>query len=174
MDTRPSAPTTLTPTGGSFQKSTDCVRTMVKDSQQNTCQPSPTCTKDPDVRTTTHQHRTMTQHPHVGHAQRLHWTAMEMQHSIRQTFPRHHFGSRVIHKKTVISRTMSGIHGRTTEATSSRKIQRQGAFVVDGQTERTPQWMMYVRCATFFDTVGREFLMSIPMGRAEDIPLAVG
>ena len=37
MDTRPSAPTTLTPTGGSFQKSTDCVSTMVKDSQQNTC-----------------------------------------------------------------------------------------------------------------------------------------
>ena len=33
--------------------------------------------------------------------------------------------------------------------------------------------MVYVRCAAFFDTLSREFLMLIPMGRSEDIPLAL-
>ena len=33
--------------------------------------------------------------------------------------------------------------------------------------------MLYVRCAAFFDTLFREFLMLIPMGRLEDIWLAM-
>ena len=33
---------------------------------------------------------------------------------------------------------------------------------------------MYVRCAAFFDTLSREFLMLIHMGRSEDIRLALG
>ena len=33
--------------------------------------------------------------------------------------------------------------------------------------------MVYVRCAAFFDTLSREFLMLITMGRSEDILLAL-
>ena len=33
--------------------------------------------------------------------------------------------------------------------------------------------MVYVRCGAFFDTLSREFLMLLPMGRSEDIRLAL-
>ena len=47
-----------------------------------------------------HQRGTMTWHPHAvaDHGQKLHRTATELQHLIRQTFPRHRLSSRVVNK----------------------------------------------------------------------------
>ena len=67
----------------------------------------------------------------------------------------------------------NGIYGRALEATSPGETQRHGIF--DGQTVETPlaQYLLFVRCAAFFDTLSREFLMLIPTGRSEDIRFAL-
>ena len=41
------------------------------------------------------------------------------------------------------------------------------------QWKRLAHYMVYLRCAAFFDTLSLEFLMLIPMGRSEDIWLAL-
>ena len=78
-------------------------RTTIKESQEITCQPWLTCTRDPGARTTTHQQGTTTQHPHTieDHGRRQHRMATDLRDLIRQIFPRHHFGSRVVNKRTV-------------------------------------------------------------------------
>ena len=54
-----------------------------------------------------------------------------------------------------------------------RGPQRHGKLWTIRQWKRISYYMLYVRCAAFFDTLGREFLMLIPMGRPEDIQLAL-
>ena len=115
----------------------------------------------------------MTQPPHAAgdHCRKLHQTATELQNLIRQTFTRYHFGSGVANKGTVLFTTMSGIHGRAIEATSL-EIPRHGTLWTIKQWERLSHYMLYVRCAAFFDALAREFLTLIPVGRPEDIQLA--
>ena len=57
---------------------------------------------------------------------------------------------------------MSGIYGRAIEATSPREGQRHGASWAIKQWKRLAHYLLYVRCAAFFDTLAREFLMLIP------------
>ena len=168
-------PTNLIPMVGSFQKSQNCVRTTMKDAQQITCQSSLICTRDPDAWTTIHQQETMTQHLHAvaDHCRRQHLTTTDLRDLIRQFFPPHHFGSRVVKKRTVFFKTMSGIYGRALNATSPGEIQRHGTLWTIKQWKRLAHYMVYVRCAAFFDTLSREFLMLIPRGRSEDIQLAL-
>ena len=158
----------LIPMVGSFQKPRNCVRTTIKESQQITCQSSLTCTRDPDARTTTHQQETMTQHPHaVADHGRKHRTATELQDLIRQSFPPHHLGSRVVNKRTVLFKTMSGIYGRALSATSPAETQRHGTLWTIKQWKRLAHYTLYELCAAFFDTLAREF------GRSEDIQFAL-
>ena len=61
-------------------------------------------------------------------------------------------------------------HGAS-QWTSSRgdqylEIQRHGTLWTIKQWKRLAHHMLYVRCAAFFDTLSREFLMLIPMGRS--------
>ena len=147
----------------------------MKDAQQFTCQSSLTCTRDPDAWTTIHQQETMTQHPHAvaDHGRRQHLTTTDLRDLIRQFFPPHHLGSRVVNKCTVLFKTMSGIYGRALDATRPGEAQRHGTLWTIKQWKRLANYMVYVRCAAFFDTLSREFLMLIPMGRSEDIRLAL-
>ena len=156
---------------GSSQKSRNCVRTTMKDAQQITCQSSLTCTRDPNAWTTIHQQETMTQHPHAvaDHGRRQHLTASDLRDPIRQIYPRHHLGSRVVNKYTMLFKTMSGIYGRALEATSPGETQRHGTLWTTKQWKRLAHYTLYVRCAAFFDTLSRESLMLISMGRSEDI-----
>ena len=61
--------------------------------------------------------------------------------------------------------------------TSSRCDQSQGDptawNTVDDQTVETPRTLHFVRAMRGFDTLSREFLMLISMGRSEDIRLAL-
>ena len=82
---------------------------------------------------------------------------------IRQFFPPHHLGSRVVNKRTVLCKIMSGINGRALNATIPEKIQRQGTLWKIKQWKRLAHYMLYVRYAAFFDTLSREFLMLIPL-----------
>ena len=91
----------------------------------------------------------------------------------RQFFPLHLVGSRVVNKCTVLFKTMSGIYGRALNATSPGEAQRHGTLWTIKQWKRLAHYMVYVRCAAFFDTLSREFLMLIHMGRSEDIRLAL-
>ena len=75
---------------------------------------------------------------------------------------RHHFGSRAVNQRTVFFKTMSGIYGRALDATSPGESQRHGTLWAVKQWKRLAHYMLYVRCATFFDTLSREFLMLIP------------
>ena len=60
---------------------------------------SPTCTRDPNARTTIHQQETLPQHPHaVADRGRRPRTATELQDFIRQTLPCHRLGLRVVNK----------------------------------------------------------------------------
>ena len=68
---------------------------------------------------------------------------------------------------------MSGIYGRALNATSPGEAQRHGTLWTIKQWKRLAHYMVYGRCAAFFDTLSREFLMLIPMGRSEDIQLAL-
>ena len=68
---------------------------------------------------------------------------------------------------------MSGIYGRALNAASPRETQRHGTLWTIKQWKPLAHYMVYVRCAALFDTLSREFLMLIPMGRSEDIPLAL-
>ena len=68
---------------------------------------------------------------------------------------------------------MSGIYGRAIEATSPGETQRHGTLWTIKQWKRLAHYILYVRCAAFFDTLAREFLMLIPMGRPEDIQLCI-
>ena len=113
-DTRPFVPTNLIPMVGSSQKSRNCVRTTMKDAEQISCQSSHTCTRDPNAWIIIHQQETMTQHPHAvaDHGRRQHLTATDPRDLIRQSFPLHHLGRRVVNKCTVLFKTMSGIYGR--------------------------------------------------------------
>ena len=52
---------------------------------------------------------------------------------------------------------MSGIYGRAIEATSPGDPQRQGTLWAIRQWKRLADYMLYVRCAAFFDTLGRKF-----------------
>ena len=65
------------------------------------------------------------------------------------------------------------IYGRALNAASPGEAQRHGTLWTIKQWKRLAHYMVYVRCAAFFDTPPREFLMLIPMGRSEDIPLAL-
>ena len=167
-DTRSFVPTSLIPMVGSFQKSRNWVRTMMKEAQQITCQSSHTCTRDPDAWTTIRQQGTMTQHPHAvaDHGRRQHLTTTDLRDLIRQIFPRHHLGSRVVNKCTVLFKTVSGIYGRAVNATSPGEAQQHGTLWTIKQLKRLAHYMVYVRCAAFFDTLSREFLMLIPLGRS--------
>ena len=160
---------------GSSQKSRNCVRTTMKDAQQITCLSSHTCTRDPYARTTMYQQETMTQHPHAvaDHGRRQHQTTMDLRDLIRQYLPLHHLGSRVVNKCTVLFKTMSGIYGRALNTTSPGEAQRHGTLWTIKQWKRLAHYMVYVRCAAFFDTLTREFLTLIPMGRSEDVRLAL-
>ena len=122
-----------------------------------------------------HQQETMTQHPHAvaDHGRRQHRTVTDLRDLIRQILPRHHLASRVVNKCTVLFKTMSGINGRALNATSPEGAQRHGTLWTIKQWKRLAHCMVYVRCAAFFDTLSREFLMLIPMGRSEDIRLAL-
>ena len=64
-----------------------------------------------------------------------------------------------------------GIYGRAIKATSPRETQRHGTLWTIKQWKRLAHYILYVRCAAFFDTLARKFLMLIPMGRPEDIQL---
>ena len=66
-------------------------------------------------------------------------------------------------------KTMSVIFGRALVATSPGEAQRHGTLWTIKQWKRLAHYMVYVRCAAFFDTLSREFLMLISMGRSEDI-----
>ena len=160
---------------GSFQKSRKCVRTTMKDAHQITCQSSHTCIRDPDARTTIHQQETMIQHPHAvaDHGRRQHPTATDLRDLMRQSFPLHLLSSRVVNKCTVLFKTMSGIYGRALISTSPREAQRHGTLWTIKQWKRLAHYMVSVRCAALFDTLSWEFLMLIPMGRSEDIRLAL-
>ena len=63
--------------------------------------------------------------------------------------------------------------GRALVATNPGETQRHGTLWTIKQWKRLAHYMVYVRCAAFFDTLSREFLMLIPMGRSEDIQLAL-
>ena len=121
-----------------------------------------------------HQQETMTQHPHAvaDHGRRQHRTVTDLRDLIRQILPRH-LGSRVVNKRTVLFKTMSGIYGPALNATSPGEAQRHGTLWTIKQWKRLAHCTVYVRCAAFFDTLSREFLMLIPMGRSEDIRLAL-
>ena len=88
-------------------------------------------------------------------------------------FPPHLFGSRVVNKCRVLFKTLSGIHGRALDATSPGETRRHGTLWTIKQWKRLAHYRVYVRWAAFFDTLSREFLMLIPMGRSEDIQLAL-
>ena len=128
------------PMVGSSQESRNCVRTTMKDAQQITCQSSLTCTRDPDAWTTIHQQETKTQHPHAvaDHGRRQHRTATDLRDLIRQIFPRHHLGSRVVNKCTLLFKTMSGIYGRARGDSTAWNT-------VDDQTVETPRTLHVVR-----------------------------
>ena len=72
----------------------------------------------------------MNQHPHAvaDHDRRQHLTTTELRDLIRHFFPPHHFGSKVVKKRTVLFKTMSGIYGRALDATSSDETQRRGTL----------------------------------------------
>ena len=160
---------------GSSQKSRNCVRTAMKDTQQITCQSSPTCNRDPDAWATIHQQETIIQHRDAvaDHGRRQHRMSTDLRDLIRQIFPRHHLGSRVVSKCTAIFRTMSGIYERALDATCPGETQRHRTLWTIKQWKRLAHYMLYVRCAAFFDTLSREFLMLIPTGQPEDIWLAL-
>ena len=65
------------------------------------------------------------------------------------------------------------IHERDLWTSSQRYQSRRDSTAwntLDDQTVETlAHYMVHVRCAAFFDTLSREFLMLIPMGRTEDI-----
>ena len=137
---------------------------------------SVTCTIDPDAWTTIHQRETMTQHPHAvaDHGRRQHLTTTVHARSHPTNFP------------TSSPRFKSGQqmhdalqHHMRDFWTSSRGDQSWGDSTAWWTLWTTKQWkrlahcMLYVRCAAFFDTLSREFLMLIPMGRSEDIRLAL-
>ena len=117
----------------------------------------------------------MTQHPHAvaDHGRRQHRTATDLRDLIREIFPRHHLGSRVVNKRTVLFKTMSGIYGRALDCDQSWRDSTAWNTVEDKQWKRLAHYMLYVRCAAFSDTLSREFVMLIPMGRSEDIRLAL-
>ena len=92
-----------------------------------------------------------------------HVTTTDLRDLIRQFFLPHHLGSRVVNKCTVLFKTMSGIYGRALNATSPGETQRHGTLWTIEQWKRLAHYVLYVRCAAFFDTLSREFLMLIPM-----------
>ena len=59
------------------------------------------------------------------------------------------------------------------DATSPGETQRHGTLWTVKHWKRFAHYMLYVRCAAFFDTLSRELLMLIPTGRSEDIQLAL-
>ena len=101
------------------------------------------------------------QHPHAvaDHGRRQHLTTTDLRDLIRQALPLHHLGSSVVNKRTILFKTMSGIYGR--------------ALWTIKQWKQLAHYMVYVRCAAFFDNLSREFLMLIPIGRSKDIRLAL-
>ena len=117
----------------------------------------------------------MNQHPHAvaDHCRRQHRTASDLRDLIRQSLPLHHLCSRVVNNCTVLFRTITGICGRALEATSPRETHRHGTLWTIKQWKRLAHYLLNVQCAAFFDTLSQEFLMLIPMGRSEDIRLAL-
>ena len=95
VDTLPSVPTNLILVVGSSQKSRNCARKIIKDSQQITCQSSLIYTIDPEERTAMHQQETMAQQLHAvaDHSRRSHRTTTKHQDLTRQTFSLHRLGS---------------------------------------------------------------------------------
>ena len=76
----------------------------------------------------------------------------------------------MVNKCMVLFKTMSGI----LDELSRRPVQgTPNSMEHCKQWKRLAHYMMYMRCAAFFDTLSREFLMLITMGRSEDIPLAL-
>ena len=163
------------PDGWQLPGISELCQTTMKDAQQTICQSSINCTRDPKLRTTIHQQETMTQHPHTvaDHGRRQHRTATDLRDLTRQISHRHHLGSRVVNKCTVLFKIMSGKYGRALAATSPGETQRQGTLWTIKQWKRLAHYLLYVQCAAFFDTLCQEFLMLIPMGRSEDIRLAL-
>ena len=160
---------------GSFQKSRNCVRTTMKDAQQITCQSSRWCTRHPYARTTMYQQETVTQHPHAvaDHGRRQHLTTTDLRDLIRQSLPLHLLGSRVVNKCTVLFKTMSGIFGRALNATSRGEAQRHGTLWTIKQWKRSHTTCCRCDVQHSSTLCHREFLMLIPMGRSEDIRLAL-
>ena len=88
----------------------------------------------------------MTQHPHAvaDHGRRQHRTATDLRDRIRHIFPRHHLGSRVVNKCTMLLQIHEGDLW-----TSSRCGQSRGDSTawntVDDQTMETPRTLLVVR-----------------------------
>ena len=93
---------------------------------------------------------------------------------LQQKIPSDGNGTARSHPTTFpLFRNMSGIFGRSIEATNPGKAQRPGTFWTLKQWKRLAHYLLYVLCAAFFDTLARELLVLIPMGRPEDIQQAV-
>ena len=68
---------------------------------------------------------------------------------------------------------MSEVFGRALDATSPGETERHGTLWTTKQWKRLAHYMVCVRSTAFFDTLSGEFLMLIPLGRSEDIRLAL-
>ena len=94
--------------------------------------------------------QTITQHPYAvaDHGRRQHLTVTDLRDIIWQSFPRHHLGSGVVNKCTMLFKTMSGICGRALEA------QRHGTLWTIKQWKRLAHYMVYVRCILRLTVLG--------------------
>ena len=113
------------------------------------------------------------QHAVANHGKRQHRMSTDLQDLTQLIYPRHHLGSRAVNQCTAFFKPMSGIFARALDATSPGETQRHGILRTVKQWKRLAQYMLYVQCAAFFDTLSRELLMIIHTGRSEDILLAL-
>ena len=163
----------LIPMVGSFQKSRNWVRAMMKEAathymsviaqvcQRPRCMDNDTSAGEHDPASTRNCRPLQKTTSDDNGLARFHSTI----------FPPHHFGSRVVSKRRVLFKTMSGIYGRAPDATSPGETRRHGTLWMIKQWKRLAHNMVYVRWAAFCDTLSREFWMLIP--RPEDIRFAL-
>ena len=110
------------------------------------------CTRDPDARKTTYHQERLTQCSHAAtdHRRRSHRTTTESQDLIR----------------------MSGTCGRAIEATSPVEARGHGKLWMVKKWKRTTHYSPYAPRAAYVDTLSRELMMLITMGRPEVIQQA--
>ena len=63
-------------------------------------------------------------------------------------------------------------HNSEWDLRTSHQGDQHGTSRTIKQWERLTHYMLYVRCAAFFDILAREFLAFIPLGRPDDIQFA--